>query len=116
MPKGVKIEDLRVGDGALAGRRTTVTLRYDGLLRRGDRFQSTTCTFDMSRRNVIAGLRYGVEGMRVGGLRRLTISPYLAYRGAGVPGLIPPNAVLVFEVELLDVRPSEGSQNTTSAG
>ena len=110
MPKGVKIEDLRVGDGALAARRTTVTVRYDGFLRRGDRFQSTTYTFDMSGRDVIAGLWYGVEGMRVGGLRRLTISPHLAYRGAGVPGLIPPNAVLVVEVELLDVRPSMGNE------
>ncbi len=62
----------------------------------------------MSGRDVITGLRYGVEGMRVGGLNRLTISPHLGYGGAGVPGLIPPDAVLIFEVELLDVRPSQG--------
>lgn len=108
MPKGVKVRDLRVGEGAVAERGTTVTVRYDGFLRRGDRFQSTTYTFDLSRREVIAGLRYGVEGMRVGGLRRLTVSPHLAYGGAGVPGVIPPDAVLVFEVELIDVRPSDG--------
>ena len=108
MPKGVKVRDLRVGEGAVAGRGTTVTVRYDGFLRRGDRFQCTTYTFNLSRREVIAGLRYGVEGMRVGGLRRLTVSPHLAYGATGVPGVIPPDAVLVFEVELLGVRPSEG--------
>ena len=63
--------------------------------------------FDLSGRVVIAGLRYGVEGMRVGGLRRLTVSPHLAYGGDGVPGVIPPVAVLIFEVKLLDVSPSE---------
>ena len=109
MPKGVKVRDLRVGEGAVAERGMIVTVCYDGFLLRGDRFQSTTYTFDMSRRDVIAGLRYGIEGMRVGGLRRLTVSPHLAYGRVGVPGVIPPDAALVFEVELLGVRPPEGS-------
>src|SRR4051812_13865970 len=108
MPKGVKVQELRVGEGPAAGKGTTVTVRYDGFLRRGGRFQGITCTFDLSRGGGVAGLRYGVEGMRVGGLRRLTVSPHLAYGRAGVPGVIPPDAVLVFEVELLDVRQSEG--------
>jgi FKBP-type peptidyl-prolyl cis-trans isomerase len=75
MPKGVKIEDLRVGDGALAGRKTTVTLRYDRFLPRGGPVSEHDRTFDMSGRDVIAGLRYGLEAMRVGGLRRLDDQP-----------------------------------------
>ena len=59
---------------------------------------------DLFKRDQVAGLRYGIEGMRVGGRRTLIISPHLAYGAAGVDGLIPPNAVLRCEVELLEVR------------
>jgi peptidylprolyl isomerase len=58
----------------------------------------------LGRREVIAGLERGIVGMRVGGRRRLVISPHLAYGEAGVPGVIPPNAVVIAEVELLDVQ------------
>ena len=70
----------------------------------GEPFQTGACaTFAVGERNTIAGLSRGVEGMRVGGRRRLRVGPHLTYRKPGVPGLIPPNAKLVFEVELLAV-------------
>jgi FKBP-type peptidyl-prolyl cis-trans isomerase len=104
MRKGIEIEDLCKGNGLKAERGHTVTIRYDGYLNRGDKFQeNVTYRFRVGSRDVIAGLSYGVEGMRVGGLRRLRISPHLAYGASGVPGLIPANAVLTFEVELLEL-------------
>jgi FKBP-type peptidyl-prolyl cis-trans isomerase len=95
---------LQTGDGAVALRGASVTVRYSGFLNRGERFQTdVVTTFAVGERNTIAGLSWGVEGMRVGGRRRLRVGPHLAYRDKGVPGLIPPNAKLVFEVELLTV-------------
>jgi FKBP-type peptidyl-prolyl cis-trans isomerase len=52
---------------------------------------------------VIAGLERGLEGMRIGGVRKLRVSPHLAYRDTGVPGVVPPNAVFIFEIELLSI-------------
>jgi FKBP-type peptidyl-prolyl cis-trans isomerase FkpA len=104
MRKGIEIEELRLGRGMTAERGKTVTIRYTGFLNRGDRFQENiTCTFRVGNRKVIPGLSHGIEGMQVGGLRRVRVSPHLAYGAAGVPGLIPANAVLTFEVELLEV-------------
>lgn len=102
MSKGIEIQDLRPGNGPTAGRGQRVTIRYTGFLNRGDKFQENiTCTFRVGSREVISGLARGVEGMRVGGLRRVKVSPHLGYGPAGVPGLIPADAVLIFEVELL---------------
>ena len=104
MPKGVKIEELKDGNGPVALRNTTVRVRYTGCLSLGDIFQKDfECTINLTRRDVIAGLRYGIEGMREGGRRRLSVSPHLGYGEVGVPGIIPPNAMLIFEVELLEV-------------
>jgi FKBP-type peptidyl-prolyl cis-trans isomerase len=105
MRKGIEIEEIRPGYGLTAERGQTVTIRYDGFLKQGDKFQENiTCTFRVGSREIIPGLTYGVEGMRVGGRRRVRVSPHLAYGPAGVPGIIPPKAVLVFEVELLEVE------------
>ncbi|HSF29363.1 MAG TPA: FKBP-type peptidyl-prolyl cis-trans isomerase [Candidatus Tectomicrobia bacterium] len=109
MPSGVKIVEMTLGTCARAERKTVVTIHYRGFLHRGDQFRSS---YDDSRplhiqlgtREVIAGLERGIVGMRVGGRRRLVISPHLAYGTSGVPGVIPPNAVVIFEVELLNVR------------
>ena len=102
---GVKFEDIAVGIGAEAVRGSVVDVSYDLALNRGDVLQSERYSFRLGDRNVIAGLEYGVEGMRVGGERRLRISPHLAYRENGVPDTIPPNAVLEMRVTLLNVAP-----------
>jgi len=101
---GLRIDELQLGDGAIAMRGARVTVRYTGYLNRGETFQANqVVTFAVGERNTIAGLSWGVEGMRVGGRRRLRVGPHLAYRDNGVLGVIPPNAKLVFEVELLSV-------------
>src|SRR3954462_6628205 len=79
MPKGVKLQEIRVGDGDVAERGTIATVRHEGTLKRGEKVCGGTETIDLSRRETIAGLRYGIEGMRVGGLRQITVSPHLAY-------------------------------------
>ena len=61
-------------------------------------------TLRVDRVFMFAGLFYGVEGMRVGGSRRLRVAPHLAYREAGVPGVIPPNALLTVEIEVVSQR------------
>jgi len=104
MRKAIQIEELRPGSGPNAERGQAVTIHYTGFLNQGDKFQENfTCTFRLGSREVIPGLEYGVEGMRVGGLRRVRVGPHLAYGEAGVPGVIPPDAVLIFEVELLGI-------------
>jgi FKBP-type peptidyl-prolyl cis-trans isomerase len=109
MPAGVKVEEIAAGTGARAERGTVVTIHCRGFLHRGDRFRSSydegkPLRVHLGKREVIAGLEHGILGMRVGGRRRLVISPHLAYGKRGVPGIIPPNAVLILEVELLDVQ------------
>jgi len=105
MRKGIRIEEVQLGEGAVAKKGNKVTIRYDGFLSRGDSFQkSETVSFKLGRREVIAGLEYGVEGMSAGGRRRIRVSPHLAYRDKGVQGVVPPNAVLIFDVELLAVE------------
>jgi FKBP-type peptidyl-prolyl cis-trans isomerase len=99
---GLRIDELRIGDGAVAVRGARVTVRYTGYLNRGNAFQADEVVkFAVGERRTMAGLSWGVEGMRVGGRRRLRVGPHLAYRDKGVPGVIPPNAKLMFEVELL---------------
>ena len=110
---GVEAEELVPGTGAEAIKGSIVTVHVVFKLRRGDTVRSTyeagtPDTFRIGSRNVIAGLEQGVVGMRVGGKRRLRISPHLAYRHVGAPG-IPPNALLICEVELLLVDTSAGT-------
>jgi FKBP-type peptidyl-prolyl cis-trans isomerase len=102
VPSGLKVEDVTAGSGAAAERGSTVSVRWRGTLNRGDPFGSGEVTFRIGERQVVAGLEMGVVGMRVGGTRRLRVSPHLAYRDQAVPG-VPANAVLNFEVELLAV-------------
>ena len=109
MAYDIKITDTSEGTGALAEPGKVVTIHYRGFLNRGDEFGSSykngsPICFMIGRREVIAGLERGVIGMRVGGCRTLVVSPHLAYRDKGVEGSIPPNAVLRFEVELIDVK------------
>ncbi len=106
---GLVIEDLveGTGDTAVAGK--TVTVHYTGWLTNGAKFDSSKdrndpFEFPLGARHVIAGWDEGVQGMKVGGTRKLTIPPQLGYGARGAGGVIPPNATLVFEVELLGVR------------
>jgi FKBP-type peptidyl-prolyl cis-trans isomerase FkpA len=103
--------DLRVGTGTAASNGRTLTVSYTGWLydparpeQKGTQFDSGPAfSFTLGAGRVIRGWDLGVVGMRVGGLRRLTIPPDLAYGSSG-SGPIPPNASLVFDVELLSVQ------------
>ena len=105
---GLKIEDEVVGTGTEARAGHQVSVHYTGWLKDGTKFDSShdrgrPFTFPLGRGRVIKGWDLGVAGMRVGGKRRLTISPQLAYGSRGAGDVIPPNATLIFEVELLGV-------------
>jgi FKBP-type peptidyl-prolyl cis-trans isomerase len=104
MRPGIKLEGETVGLGPVASRGDCVTIQYDLYLNRGEKVDSRQHTFTVGNRDVIAGLEYGVEGMRKGGKRTIRVSPHLAYRDKGVSGKIPPNAVLIFHVELINVK------------
>lgn len=104
----MEIEDQVVGTGAEAGSGNTVTVHYTGWLTDGTKFDSSVdrnqpFRFLLGVGQVIAGWDQGVPGMKVGGKRKLTIPPELGYGARGAGGVIPPNATLVFEVELLGV-------------
>ena len=104
MARGVAIESDDAGTGGIATRGKTVTVRLRGTLRRGDVFmESQLYTFTIGERVAIAGLEYGVEGMRVDGRRRIRVAPHLAYRAEGIARKVPPNALLFFDLELVEV-------------
>jgi FKBP-type peptidyl-prolyl cis-trans isomerase len=81
--QGIKIREIRVGDGEVATGDSITTIRFEGTLKKGERFGDGTETIDLRRRETIAGLRYGFEGMRVGGRQWIAIGPHLAYGKAG---------------------------------
>lgn len=106
---GLQIEDITEGSGAVAEVGQNVIVHYTGWLTDGTQFDSSKdrndpFQFPLGKRNVIAGWDEGVQGMKIGGVRKLTIPPQLGYGARGAGGVIPPNATLVFEVELLDLR------------
>jgi FKBP-type peptidyl-prolyl cis-trans isomerase len=105
-PSGLEYEDLVVGAGASPRVGQTVVVHYTGWLTTGKKFDSSVdrnqpFTFPLGQGRVIKGWDEGVASMKVGGKRKLTIPPQLAYGDRGFPGAIPPNSTLVFEVELL---------------
>ncbi len=107
-PGGLVIEDLEVGTGAVAEKGQTVSVHYTGWLTDGRKFDSSKdrndpFQFPLGAGHVIRGWDQGVQGMQEGGRRKLTIPPELGYGARGAGGVIPPNATLVFEVELLKV-------------
>ena len=106
-PSGLRITDLVVGDGAEAIAGQTVAVNYRGTLANGTEFDSSygrgPFSFPLGGGRVIQGWDEGVAGMKVGGKRKLVIPPDLAYGDRGAGGVIPPNATLTFEVELLRI-------------
>jgi FKBP-type peptidyl-prolyl cis-trans isomerase len=104
---GLQYWDIKVGPGRTADRGNTVRVHYTGWLTNGKKFDSSVggdpFQFRIGAHQVIAGWEEGVTGMRVGGKRQLRIPPDLAYGKEGYPGAIPPNATLVFDIELLRV-------------
>jgi FKBP-type peptidyl-prolyl cis-trans isomerase len=113
MPDGLKYTDTKTGDGATARAGTKVSVHYTGWLSdngaKGAKFDSSLdrgqpFQFTLGAHQVIAGWDEGVAGMKVGGKRTLTIPPELGYGARGAGGAIPPNATLIFDVELLQVQ------------
>jgi FKBP-type peptidyl-prolyl cis-trans isomerase len=105
----LQVEEIKAGTGAAAKSGQTVSVHYVGTLTNGSKFDSSRdrndpFTFTLGARQVIQGWDMGVAGMQVGGVRRLTIPPSLAYGARGFPPVIPPNSTLVFEVELVSIR------------
>lgn len=108
MSVDLKSEDLVVGTGTEAVRGKNVSVHYVGTLENGKKFDSSRdrgepFEFKLGAGMVIKGWDLGVAGMKVGGKRKLTIPSHLGYGDRGYPGVIPPRATLVFEVELLGV-------------
>ena len=105
----LEIENLKAGDGAEAVAGKVVSVHYTGWLTNGNKFDSSVdrgqpFQFTLGAGQVIQGWDKGVAGMKIGGKRKLTIPPEMGYGARGAGAVIPPNATLVFEVELLGIR------------
>ncbi len=105
----LKVKDLVAGKGAEAKPGDRVSVHYTGWLEDGTKFDSSLdrkqpFQFTLGAGEVIKGWDEGVAGMRIGGKRKLTIPPELGYGEQGAGGVIPPNAVLTFEVQLLGIE------------
>lgn len=123
MKSGIKLIAETEGDGTLVQRQQVYLMRLKMWLNQGepiiwqrpwgiidrarleDDGQTLISDLRIDRENLFNGLFYGVEGMRIGGTRKLKVSPHLAYAERGIPGLIPANAVIIVEVSVLEQRP-----------
>ncbi len=106
---GLEYEEIKEGTGATPQKGQTAVVHYIGTLTNGTKFDSSRdrgepFSFPLGMGRVIKGWDEGVATMQVGGIRKLTIPSELGYGSRGAGGAIPPNATLVFEVELLDVK------------
>jgi FKBP-type peptidyl-prolyl cis-trans isomerase FkpA len=106
---GLLVQEVAKGSGPAAKPGSTVSVHYSGYLADGDKFDSSRdrnepISFELGRGQVIEGWDEGIAGMQVGGKRKLVIPPSLGYGSRGAGGVIPPNAILVFDVELTGVR------------
>jgi len=110
----VEIEDVSAGKGAEAVAGKQVTVHYTGTLKDGTKFDSSVdrkqpFTFNLGKGEVIRGWDQGVVGMKIGGKRKLSIPPELAY-GSNAVGAIPANSTLLFEIELIDVKDAKAAK------
>jgi peptidylprolyl isomerase len=108
-PSGLKYIEIKEGTGATPKPRQTVVVHYTGTLENGKKFDSSRdrgqpFSFNIGVGQVIKGWDEGLSTMKVGGQRQLIIPPELGYGARGAGGVIPPNATLIFDVELLDVK------------
>ncbi|MDR4461522.1 MAG: FKBP-type peptidyl-prolyl cis-trans isomerase [Nitrospirales bacterium] len=108
-PSGLQYVDLAIGSGREAHAGETAIVHYTGTLTDGKKFDSSKdrnspFSFRLGAGRVIKGWDEGVEGMKIGGIRKLVIPPQLGYGSRGAGSAVPPNATLIFEVELLDLR------------
>jgi FKBP-type peptidyl-prolyl cis-trans isomerase FkpA len=107
-PSGLYIQDLEPGTGLAARSGNIVFVHYTGWLPTGEVYDSSRdgepYSFQLGRGQVIRGWEEGMLGLPIGGKRRLVIPPELGYAGRGIPGVIPSNAWLVLDVELLDIK------------
>jgi FKBP-type peptidyl-prolyl cis-trans isomerase len=106
----LKVEDLAPGTGEGAKDGDTVVVHYTGTLTNGKKFDSSVdrgkpFPVKLGARRVIPGWEQGLKGMKTGGKRKLTIPPHLAYGPKGAGGVIPPNATLIFEIEMIEIKP-----------
>jgi FKBP-type peptidyl-prolyl cis-trans isomerase FkpA len=106
---GLIYEDITEGSGDAARAGQAISVHYTGWLTDGSKFDSSKDRNDpfdflLGGGQVIGGWDEGVQGMKVGGVRKLTIPPHLGYGAYGAGGVIPPNATLIFEVELLAIN------------
>ena len=99
---GLYYEDIETGEGDPATAGQDVQVAYTGWLANGTQFDSGTLSFNLGARDVVAGFDEGVQGMRVGGVRRIIIPPALGY-GSQARGAIPPNSILVFRIQVLSI-------------
>jgi len=107
LKSGIKLLSESQGTGEPVKKGDTVKVRLNGWLNQGQQIQENyRGEVVVGSRDVIPGIDYSIEGMRRGGKRKVKISPHLGYREAGIENRIPPNAVLVYEIEVLEVERS----------
>ena len=102
--QGIKLLEEVEGSGDIAEKGDIVEIKLNGWLNEGEKFQSDYIgKILLGSRELIPGIEYAIEGMRTQGKRKVKISPHLGYKDEGVEGLIPPNALLIYDIELLSV-------------
>ena len=106
---GLKYTDIVIGDGDSPQKGQTVVVHYTGTLENGTKFDSSydrnsPLEFRIGEGQMIPGFDEGIQTMKKGGKRKLILPPYLAYGSRGMANVIPPNATLIFEVELVDIK------------
>lgn len=107
LEKGLKIEEIKIGEGPAAEAGQFIRAHYTGILSNGDEFDSShnrgePLEFQLGVGQVIEGWDVGMQGLKVGGKRKLTIPPEMGY-GSRDMGVIPPNSTLIFDVELVEI-------------